>query len=239
MARLEYIPIPLKNYEAFCEMEDDQIGAVVMAALEYAIDGRTPQGFDRFMMTVFRFLKGDIDRVRESIEEESQRKRENALKRWDSSVNAVASENAGASNNAVASENAGAAKKKESKNQRTNEPKNEKNHSDVIGNGVNGRRGRKQYEIPTVDDVTAYCVEIGCETVDPAYFCEYYGKQNWKINGTPVHDWKAILRTWAANDSRKAVPASSSPTSSFDAEEMWADAVAASYADLDYSEDGA
>ena len=236
MARLEYIPIPLRYFEALQKLDHDQIGIVVLSALEYASTGDVDiSGLDVAESMMFWCMKGDIDRVAESIEEKSQKQRERSQKRWDTG------------NDATASENATAGIKKESKNQRIKEPKNqitkesknEKNLSDVNGNGVDGRRGRKRYDIPTVDDVTAYCVEIGCETVDPAYFCEYYGKQNWKINGTPVHDWKAILRTWAANDSRKAVPASSSPTSSFDAEEMWADAVAASYADLDYSEDGA
>ena len=49
---------------------------------------------------------------------------------------------------------------------------------------------------PTVEEVRAYCREIG-SSVDPQRFFDYYESQKWKkSNGLPVADWKACVRTW-------------------------------------------
>ena len=57
---------------------------------------------------------------------------------------------------------------------------------------------------PTLDDVTAYCVERN-SPVDPIKFFEYYDAGNWKDSkGNPVKNWKQKLITWERKESPKS-----------------------------------
>lgn len=48
---------------------------------------------------------------------------------------------------------------------------------------------------PTQDEVSAYCKERHND-VDAKRFYNYYAARGWETNGTPIRDWKALLRTW-------------------------------------------
>ena len=62
--------------------------------------------------------------------------------------------------------------------------------------------GRK-FVKPTVDDVMAYCRERN-NNINPESFIDYYEARGWKLNkGVSMKDWKAAVRTWERNDSRK------------------------------------
>ena len=58
------------------------------------------------------------------------------------------------------------------------------------------------YEIPSFEDVAAYCREIQA-TVDPRKFYDYYSGSGWKASGQPIEDWKAKLRFWDSEDRQK------------------------------------
>ena len=61
----------------------------------------------------------------------------------------------------------------------------------------------KRFVPPTLDDVTAYCVERN-SPVDPIKFFEYYDAGNWKDSkGNPVKNWKQKLITWERKESPK------------------------------------
>lgn len=61
----------------------------------------------------------------------------------------------------------------------------------------------KPFTKPTVEEVRAYCREIG-SSVDPQRFFDYYESQKWKkSNGLPVADWKACVRTWNQKSKKK------------------------------------
>lgn len=51
---------------------------------------------------------------------------------------------------------------------------------------------------PTLEDVQAYCREIGSR-IDAAYFHAYYTAKSWKSGKTPVEDWRAYVRLWECN----------------------------------------
>ena len=51
---------------------------------------------------------------------------------------------------------------------------------------------------PTVEEVTAYCVERN-NHVDPQKFCDFYESKGWMVGKTRMKDWKASVRTWEKN----------------------------------------
>ena len=58
---------------------------------------------------------------------------------------------------------------------------------------------------PTLQQVKDYASEIG-SIVDPERFFKFYSDKNWKINGDPVNDWKAVFRKWTADERPKKEP---------------------------------
>jgi hypothetical protein len=52
---------------------------------------------------------------------------------------------------------------------------------------------------PTLHDVRAYCAERG-NAVDPVRFMDYHAARGWKLGGSPVKDWRAVVRTWEGRE---------------------------------------
>lgn len=57
---------------------------------------------------------------------------------------------------------------------------------------------KKVFSIPTVDDVRAYCLEIGSK-VDPQAFVNFYESKGWMIGRNKMANWKAAIGTWERN----------------------------------------
>ena len=55
--------------------------------------------------------------------------------------------------------------------------------------------GRKQFIIPTPEEVQAYCDERK-NGILGQQFCDFYSSKGWKIGKEPMKDWKAAVRTW-------------------------------------------
>lgn len=55
---------------------------------------------------------------------------------------------------------------------------------------------------PTVEEVQAYCTERK-NSIDAEVFCDYYASKGWMIGRNKMKDWKAAIRTWERNESRK------------------------------------
>lgn len=52
---------------------------------------------------------------------------------------------------------------------------------------------------PTLEEVSAYCIERG-NGIDPRQWFDYYVARGWKYKGNLVmKDWKAAVRTWERN----------------------------------------
>ena len=62
--------------------------------------------------------------------------------------------------------------------------------------------GEKE-EKPTLEQVKAYCQERK-SNVDPGYFWDYYQGTGWKLGGSPIGDWKAVLRNWERRSSAQS-----------------------------------
>lgn len=48
---------------------------------------------------------------------------------------------------------------------------------------------------PTVGDIQSYCKERN-NTVDAAYFFDFYSSKGWMVGKNKMKDWKAAVRTW-------------------------------------------
>ena len=79
-----------------------------------------------------------------------------------------------------------------------------------IGNG-NGYKDKGEGEshrniaAPTFEDVQNFAEAEKLRT-DTRKFYNYYSARDWKTNGEPVHDWKALLRVWASRDKAEEKP---------------------------------
>jgi hypothetical protein len=55
---------------------------------------------------------------------------------------------------------------------------------------------------PTVDEVEAYCQEMGYG-IDPDRFVDYYTANGWMAGKTHMKDWKAAVRNWERSRKEK------------------------------------
>lgn len=62
-------------------------------------------------------------------------------------------------------------------------------------------KSTKRFAAPSVDDVKEYAEEKDLE-LDAERFVDYYESKGWKVGTTPMKDWKAAARNWAARDAR-------------------------------------
>lgn len=56
----------------------------------------------------------------------------------------------------------------------------------------------KRFTPPTLEEVTAYCIERG-NSVDAQHFIDYYTSNGWQVGKNKMKDWKAAIRTWERN----------------------------------------
>lgn len=54
---------------------------------------------------------------------------------------------------------------------------------------------------PTLEQVTAYCLERG-NCIDPQRFIDYYTSNGWMVGKNRMKDWKAAVRTWERKEQR-------------------------------------
>ena len=57
----------------------------------------------------------------------------------------------------------------------------------------------KRFTPPTLEEVTAYCIERG-NNVDAQHFIDYYTSNGWLVGKNKMKDWKAAVRTWERNN---------------------------------------
>lgn len=57
---------------------------------------------------------------------------------------------------------------------------------------------RKNFVPPTLEEVTAFCLERK-NSVDPQRWFDHYTANGWMVGKTKMKDWKAAVRTWERN----------------------------------------
>lgn len=63
------------------------------------------------------------------------------------------------------------------------------------------KRKQKKFIPPSIEEVQAYCEEIGY-MIDAERFVNYYESSGWKRGNTSIKDWKACVRTWKNREYR-------------------------------------
>ena len=67
------------------------------------------------------------------------------------------------------------------------------------------RRADSFISLPSLEEVEAYCKERG-NAIDAQFFFDYYSARGWKTGGTPIEDWKAIVRLWEKDKRNNPTP---------------------------------
>ena len=74
--------------------------------------------------------------------------------------------------------------------------KKEKTNKETLSHTY--ERAGSEFKAPTMIEAAMYRDEEGLN-VDPCHFCDYYEARGWTINGEPVSDWRALMRSWESN----------------------------------------
>ena len=72
------------------------------------------------------------------------------------------------------------------------------NKEDLLGDKP-PKKQKKQFTIPTLEEIQAYCLERQ-NMVNPTKFLNYYESNGWKVGKNSMKDWKAAVRNWENND---------------------------------------
>lgn len=77
-------------------------------------------------------------------------------------------------------------------------PRNKKSNKERHKEVFQGEKAIKRFTVPSVEDVSAYCVERGND-VDAQKFVDFYTSNGWMVGRNKMKDWKAAVRTWEKN----------------------------------------
>lgn len=178
-----YVPIYLDWLEVTQDLTAEEKGNLIDAVIAYASDLEYEHLLTGAVRICFRFLKGQVDRNRELSET-----RRNARMNKDElpETNENKTEQNGTNGNKTEQNGTKLPKEKDKEEDKEKE------------------KDKKRFDPPTLDEVTAYMKEIGCD-IDPQYFLDYQEARNWVLsNGKKAKDWKAVIRTWKHNDFKRS-----------------------------------
>lgn len=78
----------------------------------------------------------------------------------------------------------------------------------------------KQFTIPSIEEVRAYCEERR-NGIDAAAFIDYYTSNGWIVGRTKMKDWKAAVRNWERKEPKAKAPARSTSQVVTDVDQFW------------------
>lgn len=232
MGKRDYFPLFLRYRESFVGLTEEQVGRIILAAIDYAADGKTPR-LSPVEAMAFAFIRGDIDRAARAYEERCEKNRQNIQKRWEAEGDTAYTseyERIQANTNDTKQTNNQASK------QSNNIPSGGTTRARTQGGRNSGRSGQAAdgngAVPPTMDEINAYCDEAGLVHMDRAKFRNHYAASGWMRGGEPIRDWKALARIWDAEDAKNAAEHKPAETS-FETDSFFEAALARSYADYD------
>lgn len=163
------------------ELSDAEFGRLCRALIQYSADG-TPiklSGNERFYA---KRVMAHEDSAQESYNDyhkmHSDAGKKGAAKRWHKETNDNKSWQAIADDD---------------KNSNSN---SNSNSSSILSTNVDNKRAHEKH--PTLEEVTAYCLERG-NGIEPQRWYDYYSSNGWKVGKNQMKDWKAAVRTWERN----------------------------------------
>ena len=202
---MNYLQI-FADKEALLEPFDDaERGRLLSAMLAYALrDELLPlTGNERYIWPVFREM---IDRSREALEKKQSagRGRQSAQASTSQQTTAddqhkpaqasTSQQESSTSQQATADDQHQAAQapmKQETRN------KNQESRDKI--QEPEGREKRARFSPPTAEDVSAYAQGAGLR-LNAERFVDFYASKGWKVGSSPMRDWRAAARNWAARD---------------------------------------
>lgn len=122
----------------------------------------------------------------------SERRKQAAITRWQSTPNQQVQCNSGAN----AMQNDAKEKKRKEINNKS------------ISNDIEREKPQKRFVPPTLEEVQAYIVEKGY-SVDAESFIAFYQSKNWYVGKNKMKDWKAAIVTWEKREREQPRRASS------------------------------
>src|SRR5690606_12299509 len=69
----------------------------------------------------------------------------------------------------------------------------------VSKDNIETKTKSKRFIKPTVEEISAYCLERK-NNVQAQKFFDYYESKGWVVGKSPMKDWKAAVRTWEKNN---------------------------------------
>lgn len=177
---IEYFPCYHSYLARLAKLSDQEVGRLFRALLQYSATGERQELTGRESVA-FDFIQFDIDQAHENFNERSRKNSENVQKRWNTNDTNEYDRIPSNTNDTKAKAKAKA------------------NISPEIPNGISaplsGATTAKKFTPPSIEEVTAYCLERG-KGVDPQRFVDFYTSNGWKVGKNPMKDWKASVRTW-------------------------------------------
>lgn len=210
MAR-NYAALPYEYLEEMELLSDEEFGRLCRALLTYSSTGETTEleGAERYQ---WKRVQMQEDRFRESYNETaktlSEAGKKGAAKRWgaqpndnpatdgDSQAIAPNGRATGAINTPLASNGENGNTETETNTE------TDTNNSPSIDGRVNNTRAKRSAP-SSLEEVVAYCQEIG-SNADPQAYWDYYSSNGWKVGKNPMRDWKAAFRNWTRRESPKS-----------------------------------
>lgn len=63
-------------------------------------------------------------------------------------------------------------------------------------------QGSNSFLPPSLEDVASYCKERNNQ-IEPTAFLDYYTAGGWQVGGSPMQNWRAMIRRWERLDEKK------------------------------------
>lgn len=76
------------------------------------------------------------------------------------------------------------------------------NIKEINNNKLLFTKKEERFSKPTIEEISSYCKERN-NSVDPQRFYDFYESKGWMIGKSKMKDWKACVRTWEKNNSKK------------------------------------
>lgn len=210
MAR-NYAALPYEYLEEMELLSDEEFGRLCRALLTYSSTGETTEleGAERYQ---WKRVQMQEDRFRESYNETaktlSEAGKKGAAKRWgaqpnDNPATDGDSQAIAPNGRAIGAINTPLASNGENGNTETEtNTETDTNNSPSIDGRVNNTRAKRSAP-SSLEEVVAYCQEIG-SNADPQAYWDYYSSNGWKVGKNPMRDWKAAFRNWTRRESPKS-----------------------------------
>ena len=205
MAERKSFILYLNSIEQWEMLSNEQSGILIKALLQYCKTGEKLETSDGMLKMAFSFLAGQIERDGLKFDETCEKRRQAINKRWSKNKNSSDTneckciqkntndsdnDNDNVNENDNDNDNVN-----ENDNDNDNESDNDNDNDNNIRTGSTHSRHSNVFIKPSLAEVKAYCEERS-NNIDPNRFIDYYDANGWTIHGSPMKDWKAVIRRW-------------------------------------------